>query len=162
MLWIFAVFSTAIMCSLWRPANPMEAMAPVASLRSCSRYSGFDHARATTPRPSFEARRLHGSRLRMTAGKLASRCRPRFIPVEGQPMKAAELFDLTGQVALVTGASSGLGVRFAEVLAANVAAVALVARRAERLAAVKDRIGQNGGRAVAASADVADRAAVRG
>ncbi len=75
-------------------------------------------------------------------------------------MKAAELFDLTGQVALVTGASSGLGVRFAEVLAANGASVALVARRAERLAAVKDRIGENGGRAVAIAADVLDRAAM--
>src|SRR6266568_621468 len=76
-------------------------------------------------------------------------------------MKAAKLFDLTGQVALVTGASSGLGVRLAEVLAMNGASVALVARRAERLAAVKDRIGQNGGRAVAVSADVLDRAAMR-
>jgi len=75
-------------------------------------------------------------------------------------MKAAELFDLAGRVALVTGASSGLGLRFANVLAANGAAVALVARRADRLAAVKARIEQNGGRAVAIEADVLDRAAM--
>ena len=75
-------------------------------------------------------------------------------------MTAAKLFDLTGQVALVTGASSGLGVRFAEVLADAGAAVALVARRAERLAAVRDRIEKGGGRAVAIAADVTDRAAM--
>jgi 3-oxoacyl-[acyl-carrier protein] reductase len=78
----------------------------------------------------------------------------------GRVMKAAELFDLTGQVALVTGASSGLGVRFAEVLAANGAAVAVVARRAERLAELQKRIESAGGRALAVEADVTDRAAV--
>ena len=75
-------------------------------------------------------------------------------------MSAATIFDLTGQVALVTGASSGLGVRFAQVLAEAGAAVVLVARRADRLAAVRDRIEKGGGRAVAIAADVTDRAAM--
>jgi 3-oxoacyl-[acyl-carrier protein] reductase len=76
-------------------------------------------------------------------------------------MKAAELFNLAGQTALVTGASSGLGVRFAEVLAANGAAVVLAARRLDRLGAVKARIEAAGGRALAVEADVTDRDAMR-
>jgi 3-oxoacyl-[acyl-carrier protein] reductase len=76
-------------------------------------------------------------------------------------MKAGQLFDLTGRVALVTGASSGLGMRFAQVLAENGAAVALVARRADRLASLKAKIEQAGGRAVAVEADVLDRAAMQ-
>jgi 3-oxoacyl-[acyl-carrier protein] reductase len=76
-------------------------------------------------------------------------------------MSVAELFDLTGRVALVTGASSGLGVRFAEVLAGAGAAVSLVARRTDRLAAVKARIEKAGGRALAIPADVVDRGAMR-
>jgi 3-oxoacyl-[acyl-carrier protein] reductase len=75
-------------------------------------------------------------------------------------MKTSELFGLGGRVALVTGASSGLGVRFAEVLAANGAAVGLVARRTERLAQVKARIEAAGGHAVAVAADMLDRAAI--
>jgi 3-oxoacyl-[acyl-carrier protein] reductase len=71
-------------------------------------------------------------------------------------MTAADLFDLKGRVALVTGASSGLGVRFAEVLAENGAQVVLVARRADRLAEIAARIGK--GRALAVTADVLDRA----
>jgi len=75
-------------------------------------------------------------------------------------MDAARLFNLTGRVALVTGASSGLGHRFAQVLAANGAVVVLVARRADRLSELKMMIDDEGGRAVAVEADVLDRAAM--
>jgi 3-oxoacyl-[acyl-carrier protein] reductase len=75
-------------------------------------------------------------------------------------MKAAELFSLKGRVALVTGASSGLGVQFAKALADNGAVVVLVARRADRLKALKDEIEGKGGKAITIEADVTDQAAV--
>jgi len=75
-------------------------------------------------------------------------------------MKAAEMFNLNGRVALVTGASSGLGTQFAKALADNGAAVALVARRADRLKALQREIEGKGGKAIAVEADVTDRAAV--
>jgi NAD(P)-dependent dehydrogenase (short-subunit alcohol dehydrogenase family) len=64
--------------------------------------------------------------------------------------------DLTGQVALVTGASSGLGLRFARVLAASGAKVAIAARRVERLEALAREIGEAGGEALPVSLDVTD------
>jgi 3-oxoacyl-[acyl-carrier protein] reductase len=75
-------------------------------------------------------------------------------------MKAADMFNLKGRVALVTGASSGLGVQFARALADNGACVALVARRVERLKALKDEIENKGGQAFAIECDVTDRAAM--
>jgi 3-oxoacyl-[acyl-carrier protein] reductase len=75
-------------------------------------------------------------------------------------MKAADMFNLTGRVALVTGASSGLGQQFARALADNGAAVALVARRTDRLEALKAEIEAKGGKAVAIEADVTDRTAM--
>ena len=53
----------------------------------------------------------------------------------------AELFRLDGRVALVTGASSGLGARFAAVLHAAGAEVVLTARREDRLQRLADDLG---------------------
>jgi NAD(P)-dependent dehydrogenase (short-subunit alcohol dehydrogenase family) len=72
-------------------------------------------------------------------------------------LKAHDLFNLAGKVALVTGASSGLGLHFSTVLAENGASVALVARRQDRLAGLAAQIEKSGGRAVAVRADVCDR-----
>lgn len=65
-------------------------------------------------------------------------------------------FRLDGRVAVVTGASSGLGDRFARVLHAAGAAVVLGARRLDRLDALADELG--GGRAAAVACDVASEA----
>lgn len=64
--------------------------------------------------------------------------------------------DLSGQVALVTGASSGLGRRFAQVLAAAGAKVIVAGRREQRLHEVVAQIEQRGGQAVAQAMDVRD------
>src|ERR1700686_5386595 len=66
--------------------------------------------------------------------------------------------DLTGQVVAVTGASSGIGEATALACARAGAAVALAARRVERIAAVAKRIEGEGGRAIAVPTDVGDEA----
>jgi NAD(P)-dependent dehydrogenase (short-subunit alcohol dehydrogenase family) len=68
--------------------------------------------------------------------------------------------DLCGQVALVTGASSGLGRRFALTLAAAGARVAVTARRLERLESLAAEIRQAGGDAVPFVLDVTNSAAL--
>jgi NADP-dependent 3-hydroxy acid dehydrogenase YdfG len=64
--------------------------------------------------------------------------------------------DLTGTVALVTGASSGIGRATASALAARGAAVALAARRTDRLEELAESIRKDGGKAVTITADVTD------
>jgi NADP-dependent 3-hydroxy acid dehydrogenase YdfG len=64
---------------------------------------------------------------------------------------------LGGTAALVTGASSGIGEATAVALAGEGAAVALAARRKDRLAEVAARISERGGTAVVIEADVTDR-----
>jgi NAD(P)-dependent dehydrogenase (short-subunit alcohol dehydrogenase family) len=69
-------------------------------------------------------------------------------------------FDCSGRVALVTGASSGIGRRFATILAQAGAAVVVAARRRDMLVTLEAEIVAAGGRARAVAMDVADETSV--
>ena len=73
----------------------------------------------------------------------------------------AYIIDLSGRVAFVTGASSGLGAQFAKTLAAAGAGVVLAARRVDRLKALRAEIEAEGGVAHVVSLDVTDHDSIK-
>ena len=73
----------------------------------------------------------------------------------------AYTIDLSGRVAFVTGASSGLGAQFAKTLAAAGAGVVLAARRVDRLKALRAEIEAEGGVAHVVALDVTDHDSIK-
>jgi NADP-dependent 3-hydroxy acid dehydrogenase YdfG len=72
-----------------------------------------------------------------------------------------ERFSLASKVAMITGASSGLGEHFARVLATAGASVVVAARRLDLLQTIADEITSGGRRALAVAMDVTSVDAVR-
>ncbi|WP_025770989.1 SDR family NAD(P)-dependent oxidoreductase [Thioalkalivibrio sp. HK1] len=77
-----------------------------------------------------------------------------------EPDPQSRLFDLQGRIALVTGASSGLGRHFAKTLAAHGAKVALAARRFDRIESLARNIHKTGGVAHPVRMDVTSHESV--
>ncbi len=75
-------------------------------------------------------------------------------------MAGSQTVDLSGKVALISGASKGLGRAMALSLSGAGAKIALVSRDAEKLAAVQQEIASGGGTAESFTADVRDEASV--
>src|SRR5882757_5024692 len=72
----------------------------------------------------------------------------------------SDLFDVSKETILITGASQGLGRRFARVLSAHGAAVVLAARQTNKLESLEAEIKAKGGRAAAVQMDVTDTAGI--
>lgn len=83
-----------------------------------------------------------------------------YVIIAGMTTSLLPNFRLDGKVALVTGASSGIGSRLAEGFAAAGATVVLAARREDRLQALAERIRAAGGRASTVALDVTDPAGI--
>lgn len=69
-------------------------------------------------------------------------------------------YSLEGRIALITGASSGLGAHFARLFVAAGAAVVIGARRVERVAALAEELNAGGGKALPVALDVTDEASI--
>ena len=75
-------------------------------------------------------------------------------------MSVPELFDLSRDTAVVTGAGRGIGEGIARTIAGAGAGVVLAARRTEEIERVAEQIRKDGGRAIAVTTDVTDEDAV--
>jgi NAD(P)-dependent dehydrogenase (short-subunit alcohol dehydrogenase family) len=72
----------------------------------------------------------------------------------------SDLFDVSSETILITGASQGLGRQFARVLSAHGAAVVLAARQTDKLKSLEEEIRGKGGRAAAVKLDVTNTASI--
>ena len=72
----------------------------------------------------------------------------------------SDLFDVSNETILITGASQGLGRQFARLLSARGAAVVLAARQVAKLQSLEQEIRDRGGRAAAVAMDVTDMASI--
>src|SRR5580692_10353463 len=77
------------------------------------------------------------------------------------PVPSEKLFDLSGQVAIVTGTSRGLGQHFARALAKSGADLVLTSRRPDDLAAFASEMKSLGRRVVSLALDVRDHASIQ-
>ena len=81
--------------------------------------------------------------------------------MSGVPVKIEDLFGVTGRVTIVTGGASGIGLAYAQVMAANGADVTLLDRNADGLAAAVKQLSTGGAAVAGEIADVTDKASLR-
>src|SRR5579871_41933 len=105
------------------------------------------------PHDCNSARRVNESGLRSLKSSLSRKA-------SFWSLAMSDLFDLSQEIVLVTGASQGLGRQFARVLAGRGAAVVLAARQTGKLKALEEEIKGKGGRAAAVALDVTDAASI--
>src|SRR3954463_10924266 len=130
--------------------------APVRSMMTTSRTRPtWSALGSSTVMPASRARKTRVVvPVAMPRGYRRNTRKPRTLVFTG--MGVLDMFSLDGKVAIVTGASSGLGVAFAQSLAEAGADVVLGARRVERLAQTRELVESTGRRALAVATDVAD------
>lgn len=96
----------------------------------------------------------------MSARRTSTFIRPDGVPSNTKGGNMANAYDLVGRIAMITGASSGIGEQLARSFARSGAAVVLAARRKERLDRLEQEIRASGGKALAVEMDVANEASI--